>query len=72
LPPDLSLKNPSSLLTTGRVLKLAGRRTMYAITRIFYDLTPDKKRLKKRIRKLVRQRNRLAFRLNRARGRRRR
>jgi hypothetical protein len=45
---------------------------MYAITRILYDLTPDRKRLKKRIRKLVRQRNRLAFRLNRARGRRRR
>ncbi len=45
---------------------------MYAITRILYDLTPERKRLKKKIRKLVRQRNRLAYRLVLRRGRRRR
>jgi hypothetical protein len=54
------------------VLELAGRRATYGITRILYDPTYEKKRLKRKIRKLVRQRNRLAFRLSRARGRRRR
>jgi hypothetical protein len=56
----------------GRVLELAGRRAMYGITRILYDPTYEKKRLKRKIRKLVRQRNKLAYRLSRARGRRRR
>jgi len=45
---------------------------MYGITRIFFDPTYEKKRLKKKIRKLVRQRNKLAFRLSQARGRRKR
>jgi hypothetical protein len=45
---------------------------MYAITRIFYDPVLERKRLKRKIRKLARQRNKLAYRLSRARGRRRR
>jgi hypothetical protein len=45
---------------------------MYAITRIFYDPALERKRLKKKIRKLVRQRNKLAYRLSLRRGRRRR
>lgn len=45
---------------------------MYAITRILYDLTPERKRLKRKIRKLYRQRNKLAYRLGVRRGRRRR
>jgi len=60
------------LPTKGRVLELARRRAMYGITRIFFDPTYEKKRLKKKIRKLVRQRNKLAFRLSQARGRRKR
>jgi hypothetical protein len=45
---------------------------MYAFTRIFYDPISERKRLKKKIRKLARQRNKLAFRLSQRRGRRRR
>jgi hypothetical protein len=45
---------------------------MYGIIRIFYYPAYDRNRLKKKIRKLVRQRNKLAFRLSQRRGRRRR
>lgn len=45
---------------------------MYAITRVFYNPALERKRLKRKIRKLVRQRNKLAFRLSQRRGRRRR
>jgi hypothetical protein len=46
---------------------------MYGITRIFYYPASERnRRLKKTIRKLVRQRNKLAFRLSQRRGRRRR
>jgi hypothetical protein len=38
---------------------------MYRITRIFYTPISEKQRLKKRIRKLLRQRNRLAYCLSR-------
>jgi hypothetical protein len=44
---------------------------MYGITRILFDPTYEKKRLKKKIRKLLRQRDKLAFRLSLRRGRRR-
>ncbi len=45
---------------------------MYEFTRIFYDPVLERKRMKRKIRKLARQRNKLAFRLSQRRGRRRR
>jgi hypothetical protein len=45
---------------------------MNRIARIFYDVPTETKQLKKQIRKLKRQRNALAYLLNKRRGRRRR